>query len=29
MMQLLELDIATGELLFEWASLDHISPHGL
>ncbi|KAL7622435.1 hypothetical protein AAE478_007940 [Parahypoxylon ruwenzoriense] len=21
-----ELDIATGELLFEWASLDHISP---
>lgn len=24
----LELDIATGEVLFEWASLDHVSPDG-
>lgn len=23
-----ELDIETGKLLFEWASLDHVSPHG-
>jgi hypothetical protein len=23
-----ELDIATGKLLFEWASLDHVSPYG-
>jgi hypothetical protein len=23
-----ELDIATGELLFEWVSLDHVSPDG-
>lgn len=23
-----ELDIATGELLFEWASLDHVQPDG-
>jgi hypothetical protein len=23
-----ELDITTGELLFEWASLDHVSPDG-
>lgn len=23
-----ELDIETGELLFEWSSLDHVSPHG-
>jgi hypothetical protein len=23
-----ELDIATGKLLFEWASLDHVSPDG-
>jgi hypothetical protein len=25
---LLELDIATGKLLFEWSSLDHVSPEG-
>lgn len=25
----LELDIETGELLFEWASLDHVSPDGM
>lgn len=24
----LDLDIATGELLFEWSSLDHVSPDG-
>ena len=24
-----ELDIATGKLLFEWASLDHVSPDGM
>lgn len=23
-----ELDIATGELLFEWSSLDHVQPDG-
>jgi hypothetical protein len=25
---ILELDISTGELLFEWASLDHVTPDG-
>ena len=24
-----ELDIATGQVLFEWASLDHVSPDGM
>ena len=24
----IELDIATGQVLFEWRSLDHVSPHG-
>ena len=24
----LEVDIATGNVLFEWESLDHVSPHG-
>jgi hypothetical protein len=23
-----ELDIETGKVLYEWASLDHVSPHG-
>lgn len=25
----LELDIESGELLFEWASLDHVAPDGM
>lgn len=25
---ILELDIETGELLFEWSSLDHVTPDG-
>jgi len=24
-----ELDITTGELLFQWASLDHVAPDGM
>lgn len=25
---MIELDIETGELLFEWSSLDHVTPDG-